>query len=248
MDYLFDAIPNFRDMGGLETKNGRKVKHGLLFRSGELSRSSTKDQQILVDDLHLKTILDYRDEEEIKTHPTPTLRGVTNIHAPASKAVVNIASIEILSKSNLLELFDLNMLKEFYEDLPIDNPAYKELVHLLQLGEGPLLQHCSAGKDRTGVGAFITYLILDIPIKTIVMDFLLTNEYMRKNPPYWLKVVKENVKDPELIEVIVGVNPKYIFHTYDKILNTFDTVDEYLLETYGIDNKERKRIQDLYLD
>lgn len=248
MDYVFDGIPNFRDMGGLETRNGRKVKDGLLFRSGELSRSSEKDRQILVEEFHLKTIIDYRDKEEIATHATPIFEGVTNIHAPASRAILNIASIEVLSKDNLLELFDLNNLKEFYEDLPIDNPAYKELVRLLQVAEGPILQHCSAGKDRTGVGAFITYLILDVPVKTIVMDFLLTNEYVRKNPPYWLPAVKENVKDPDLIEVIVGVNPKYIFYTYDKILNEFDTIEDYLLETYGIDEGERKRIQDLYLD
>ncbi|MBQ0141054.1 MAG: tyrosine-protein phosphatase [Kurthia sp.] len=248
LDYRFDGIPNFRDMGGLETRNGRKVKQGLLFRSGEMSKSSEKDRHILVNDLGLKTILDYRDDAEVASHPTPEMVGVKNVHIPASRAVLSIASIEEMSKSNLIELFDLEKLKEFYEDLPIDNPAYKELVKLIQQAEGPILQHCSAGKDRTGVGAFITYLILDVPVKTIVMDFLMTNKYMRKNPPYWLEAVQENIKDPEVIEVIVGVNPKYIFYTYDKILNNFDTIEEYLLETYGIDEEERKRIQDLYLD
>lgn len=246
--YQFDGVPNFRDMGGLETRNGRKVKAGLLFRSGELSKSSEKDRQILVNQLGLKTIIDYRDDEEVKSHPTPEFEGVDNVHVPASRAVLNISTIGQMDKATLLEFFDLEKLKIFYEDLPIDNPAYKELVKRIQKADGPILQHCSAGKDRTGVGAFITYLILDVPVKSIVMDFLLTNKYMRKNPPYWLKDVQDNIKDPEVLEVIVGVNPKYIFYTYDKILSEFDTVDDYLLVTYGIDEQERKRIQDLYLD
>lgn len=248
MDYTFEGIPNFRDMGGLETRNGRKVKHGLLFRSGELSKSSEKDQKILQNDLKITTILDYRDKEERESHPTPEMDGVELINIPASRAVINLTSLEVMGRENLLQKFSLDALKSFYEELPINNPAYKKLVELMQKGEGGILQHCSAGKDRTGVGAFIAYLVLDVPVKTIVMDFLQTNDYMRKNPPYWVDLVKENIKDPELLEVIVGVNPKYLFFTYDKILNTYDTIEEYLYDTYNIDEAERKRIQDFYLD
>lgn len=248
MTYIFDGVPNFRDMGGIETRNGRIVKKGLLFRSGELSKSSKEDQKFLQNELRIKTIIDYRDPEERRTHATPFLKGVKIVNVPASRAVVNLASLEVMSRSNLLGKFNLDAFKEFYEELPIDNPAYKEMVKVMQQGKGAILQHCSAGKDRTGVGAFIMYLILDVTVNSIVMDFIKTNDYMEKNPPYWVDLVKENIKDPELLEVIVGVNPKYLFFTYDKILNNFDTIQDYLYETYGIDEEERKRIQDLYLE
>lgn len=248
MEYIFDGLPNFRDMGGVETRNGRKVKPGLLFRSGELSGLSDKDKDYLINELHLKTIIDYRDLGEVDRHPTPVLEGVTNIHVPASRAIISLTSMESMNEANMLQYFNLEVFTEFYKNLPVNNPAYKELVKQLQNGGQPILQHCSAGKDRTGIGAFITFLILDVPIKKIVTDFLLTNDYVKKNPPYWLKAVEENISDPEILDVIVGVKPQYMFYAYDEILNHYDTIADYLLDTYGIDEQERKRIQDIYLD
>lgn len=53
---LFEGIYNFRDMGGIVTKDGRRVKKGLLFRSGQLSTATTADV-ILLKQLQLRTII-----------------------------------------------------------------------------------------------------------------------------------------------------------------------------------------------
>lgn len=248
MDYIFDGVPNFRDMGGIETKNGRTVKHGLLFRSGELSAMSERDKDVFKNDLHIKTIIDYRDTDEVELYPSPALEGVNDIHIPANTAIINVSSMQFMTEANLLEHFSLKMFGDFYKKLPVNNPAYKELVKQLQTGGQPLLQHCTAGKDRTGIGAFIVYLILDVPINTIVHEFLKTNEYFEKNPPHWFNDIKDKITDPEVLAVITGVRPDYMFYAYDEILNNYDTIADYLYETYNIDAVERKRIQDIYLD
>ncbi|MEB6112204.1 tyrosine-protein phosphatase [Kurthia gibsonii] len=243
----FEGIPNFRDLGGVTTIEGKHVKKGLLYRCGELSKSTPKDLQQL-QALHIRTIIDYRDESEIEAHPTPRIQGVHDVHAPASRSQFNLASIEDLASSDLLKQLNMDLFKEFYASLAFENPAYQTLVSILKAYEGPMIQHCTAGKDRTGIGSMITYLILGVPYTTIVQDFLETNQYMEKHPPYWQKPLELAVKDPEILQILVGVNQTLLDHVHDEILRKYGTIEMYLKEEYHIDEQTRKEIQDFYLE
>lgn len=243
----FEGIPNFRDLGGVTTIDGKKVKTGLLYRCGELSKSTAADLKQL-ESLNIRTIIDYRDEKEITAHPTPKIKGVHDVLAPASRAQFNLASIEDLAGSNLLQQLNMDLFKEFYASLAFENPAYQTLVSILKAHEVPMIQHCTAGKDRTGIGSMITYLILGVPYTTIVKDFLETNDYMQKHPPYWQKPLESAVKNPEILQILVGVNQMLLDHVHDEILKKYGTIEMYLKEEYHIDEKTRKEIQDFYLE
>ncbi len=52
------------------------------------------------------------------------------------------------------------------------NKAFKELFRALEAGETPILFHCSAGKDRTGVAAMLILLALGASDETICADFV----------------------------------------------------------------------------
>ena len=66
-----------------------------------------------------------------------------------------------------------------YERMLFGNKAYKELFRALEAGETPVLFHCSAGKDRTGVAAILILLALGASDKTIAEDFEKTNIWRR---------------------------------------------------------------------
>ena len=60
------TMRNTRDLGGIVNKNGLKIKKNRLYRSGELSRISAEDANTLYEDYNLRTIVDFRNELEMK--------------------------------------------------------------------------------------------------------------------------------------------------------------------------------------
>lgn len=98
----FEKIYNFRDMGGLTTNDGRTVKKGVLFRSGELGQATKNDIKML-EELQLKVIFDYRDDSEAKVNASPPLESVKNIRIPArmKDSIIPTVNVEELLKSDL---------------------------------------------------------------------------------------------------------------------------------------------------
>src|SRR5699024_37607 len=72
---------NFRDMGGLKTLDGRKIRSEILFRAAELTGLTASDISYL-ENLKIKHIFDYRSDFEVTVKPDPTLHQVKNIRIP----------------------------------------------------------------------------------------------------------------------------------------------------------------------
>ena len=79
--YLLHGAPNARDLGGLPTMDGRKVRTGLLLRSGELAGITDADAQTL-SQYPLRTVIDFRTDLEREQKPDRVLAGVRYIHCP----------------------------------------------------------------------------------------------------------------------------------------------------------------------
>ncbi len=244
----FEAIQNFRDMGGLTTHDGRKVKHGLLFRSGNLANATPEDLKTLYH-LHIKTIFDYRDESEILYAPTPRLNHIKVINVPAIKedSPIKIGSLQTLfferTKEQLIEDFS-----RFYTSMCFNNPSYQQLLKEIALGDGPLLHHCTAGKDRTGVGAALIYLLLGIVEEQITKEFLLTNELNKQRTPAWAKAFIEEHGDDERFHLLHGVYPQLIEAVFTAIKQKYGTYDAYFFHEYGFDAEQVESIRAKYLD
>ena len=73
------------------------------------------------------------------------------------------------------------MVAGVYASLAFDNVAFRELFTLLEDDDVPLLFHCSAGKDRSGVAAMLILLALGVSPKDVVSDFALSNAYRASN-------------------------------------------------------------------
>ncbi|MBN8046975.1 tyrosine-protein phosphatase [Paraclostridium bifermentans] len=243
---------NFRDIGGCKSSDGRVVKEGLFFRSANLVNLSKNDFQMLKD-LNIKTIFDFRDESERLSSPSDIVENINYIRIPAMPQLKsNIAQLGSI-KEMMENMFDKNnafeLLKEAYYNLPVNNPAYKELVKLMQNDSNlPILMHCTAGKDRTGVGSAIILMILGVNRSSIVEDYLKSNQSAKDSINEILSVQPELKNVPkDKLKYIFGVNETYINEVFKRIDTDFDSTEDYLFKEFNLTKDNIKNLQSKYL-
>ena len=242
---------NFRDLGGIKTSDGRQIRSGMLYRSGEFSRLNDSEKNFLSDELNLHYVLDYRDQHEIDRHPDNLWNNSQYINVPA-----NPLSDEITASLTSDDIFVMKKYSPFdfmvklYQLLPFNNPAYKKLISLLLNANGkPLVQHCAVGKDRTGVGVALTLFALGVSEEVVMQDYLLTERYLNDYREAILSQNK-NKLSPEEFEkqkTIFAAKEEFLNAAIDEIKKRYDTIDNWLIKEYQLDDKNRKILQDIYL-
>lgn len=244
---------NFRDLGGHISEDGRTVKKGLFFRSGHLQDLNDEDISTLKN-LNIKNIFDYRNEKEATRNPSTKIENIMNTRITAMDmpdiGMNNYSSIDEMVE----EIFDkglaLNMMKESYYNLPINNESYKKLVEIVKNPEMlPVLSHCTAGKDRTGVGCSIILMILGVSREDIIKEYLKSNDYAK------IFIDEVVVTNPELkdipqekMEYIFGVREDYISEAFRRIDENYKTIEEYLYGEYNLSNEDLTKLRDIYLE
>lgn len=166
---------NVRDLGGHSTLDGRRVRHGLLFRSGVLTFLSASDHDCLAE-LGIKTIVDLRSPEEIASEPTRWPRPVRNLSWPEHEAMAATrreAPWEHFSSGEQARAWLLQSYRNMGEWLA---PQLRGIFRAVIEDEIPLIFHCAAGKDRTGICAAVLLGILGVPRETILEEFAFTDE------------------------------------------------------------------------
>ncbi|GMK47447.1 C4-dicarboxylate ABC transporter [Paenibacillus glycanilyticus] len=262
----FQGTRNFRDMGGYQTVDGRKVKRGLFFRSDELTALS-KQELVEVQALKIKTIVDYRDASEVRHKPDPNIAGIMRLHLPAvpetQASQINLPGYLDKQKRSSHYILDLvqsgfferfraeDLLLELYSKLAINNPSYKRLMELIRLPDRlGLLHHCRAGKDRTGVGSALILLALGVPEATIMEDYLLTNEIMKTYNNEQLHLLSQNLNETELrnVEQMLFVKEAFMEAVFQSIKQTYGSIDVYLSIEFGLGQGEREVLQEICLE
>ncbi|MBB3110716.1 protein-tyrosine phosphatase [Paenibacillus phyllosphaerae] len=254
------GVTNFRDLGGYATTDGRSVKWGKLFRSDELAGLTAEDKTFL-QSVGLKTNVDYRSSSEVKAKPDPTIPGVTYVSNPAIKETASDNSGGATDLASLLASGDLSVLGEPGELLIdanrqlVQNPeAYVELFDLLlDPANAALVQHCTAGKDRTGLGSALILLALGVPKETVVEDFLLSNTYRAAyNKAAVDGIVKQmNLTDEKTIETfkaLMEVRKEYINAAFDEMQKSYGSIDGFLTKGLGLTAEKRAQLKKLYLN
>ena len=135
--------------------DGRRIKEGLLIRSAFL-RMLDEEQIEYLDSLNIKYILDLRSTEEAESKQDEYFpEGVKyyNISASVPRDAKVFGELSRKQKKDMQQL-------AAYSALPFDNKAYKKAFELISNFKGPLLFHCYAGKDRTGVLSALILLLL----------------------------------------------------------------------------------------
>ncbi len=244
---LINSVSNFRDVA-----IGSKMKNNILFRCAKLSTLNDEDIK-KIEDLNPHAIIDFRDPKEINKAPD-------NLSKDLLKKYVSLP----ISASTLSRMVDQKnidgdnkftyekVMEESYK-LYINNHkhVWKEFIKiLLKANNNPIIFHCSAGKDRTGIASFIIQKLCDNPMELIFENYLLSNELLTINAATAEQSTASKKDDQLITEIMLDtlskVKKSYLISGINEIENQFESLENYIIQELGFTDADIKDLKKLY--
>jgi protein-tyrosine phosphatase len=257
----FEQAANVRDLGGYLAADGRRVRYGLIYRGIKLDNIQTEGDVQLLKELKLKAVLDLRSRGECELNPDPVPEGaelfcVCAMHYPNGDEIdFSPEGMKRLHSEadNLIPVFGYRpttdeMFTYLYTGMPFGNPGFQKLFELLEGGCTPLLFHCTAGKDRTGIGAILVLLALGVSREQALEDYMMTNQCIQRDVE---RLLAENAEDPAAQEDILRrmlVRLNNASETLDAIEKRYESYDQYFEAEFGLDKERIDRLRAMYLE
>ncbi|MDR6575930.1 tyrosine-protein phosphatase [Pseudomonas extremaustralis] len=249
------SVPNFRDMGGLRTSNGRSLRHGLVYRSQDFSTISDADLQHL-QDLNAQLLCDIRSDSERQQHPNRwPIDGTStfNLNISADLRANHQAITRLLSGTPGKAQAEQAMLAT-YRIFPqaFELRLAQMFERILGGGQLPLIFHCAAGKDRTGFIAAVLLCALGVPKNIIYADYLLSGERWKGEHSEaairrYLAPLCDQAPSTEVIRILSQVDSRYLDAAFEVIEQNYGGMEAYLI-VIGLDQLAREQLCTLLLN
>nr|WP_218036593.1 tyrosine-protein phosphatase [Sphingobium sp. EM0848] len=241
---------NLRDFGGYATAEGRCVKRGVLYRSGTMALLTDADAEQLRS-FGIKAICDFRRGNERTAEPTHWHGAEVDYFCRDYTESSGLLG-EILKRDGATAEDMRATMIALYRDIPVDHAeSYRAMFARIAEGRVPLLINCSAGKDRTGVGAALVLAALGVPRATIVQDYLLTNDHADWE---WLLaqrntlVARMRQARAETLRPLLVADAAYLDSLFAALDERHGGVDGYLADVLGVDAAARDAMRGMLLD
>jgi len=252
------SIVNLRDLGGYTTADGKTVKHGMVYRSNQLSEIPAEDMEKLAA-LGLKVDYDLRTADERDARPDELPPGVELVvvdvladspqagPAMLEKLMVDPAAANAELGGGKVEQGFRESYREFVS-LPSAKAEFSRMFHGLADAEQlPALFHCTTGKDRTGWAAAALLTLLGVPEDQVYKDYLRSNDNILPAYQHAIDPFVEAGGDPEIPAAILGVKKEYLDAAFDEMTINHGSIENYFAEGLGIDGEKQQAIRALYL-
>lgn len=256
------ALPNFRDLGGLPCEDGRVIVPGKLYRTPKLWTKKLKKQEKaetekFLDDLHINTVLDFRSEPEYKEKPDYVPKGAQHFNVPFfAKGEVDRIIVTRKSVARMLALRGkrirllVDEKHESYRIMPYSNGqiALKALFEALDRGD-TIAFHCTEGKDRTGFAAYVLERCLGRSDAAAREEYLASNRSMDDATDEQARVLGALHFPQALIDALHYVehcHNELLDMTMDAILEHYASLDDYLLQVYGVTEARKAKWRETY--
>ncbi|MGW1163503.1 tyrosine-protein phosphatase [Streptomyces sp. NPDC002513] len=252
------GVRNFRDLGGLPTADGRRVRHGVLFRSGHLAHATEQDAAFLAS-LGLHTVFDFRNAADMKLEgPDVELAGVRNLNLPLTDPADGAEFWKMVRDGDLEQLRELcsddkaaNRMIASYRTIIRERTAeHSQVLRALAEDSVPALMHCAAGKDRAGLSIAVTLLALGVERDAIAADYLESNAKHRRYKVY-RNGSSPDTYSPEVMELLsplFDARAEYLAAALETVEETWGGVDAYLERGLGVTPQLRERLRGRLLD
>lgn len=237
----FEGASNFRDLGGYTGHAGQTVRWRQLFRSDHLGALTAADQ-LLLDRIGLARVIDFRGERERAAEPNrlpDALQQSLAIEPTVVQRMQDLGSRgEALTVPVVTEL-----MKDLYRALVLyQSHRYAAFFQTLLNAPGPVVFHCTAGKDRTGYAAALFLLSLGVPREVVLQDYLLTNTLYRR-PAY----PASHELPADALAVLWRVQSGFLDAAFEAVDAQFGGLDHYLRDALGLGAAERRELAARYL-
>lgn len=198
------GVQNARDLGGYRTTDGHVVRTGLVYRSGELNKATDADLAALTA-RKVRYVDDLRTSYERALSPDRVPAGATENWDD----IIGQAPPQVLAST----LFAGDDLYRAFITAPGANQGFANVLHdILRAGDGAVLYHCTAGKDRTGWMSAVLLTVLGVDRKTVDYDYLLSNYY-------------RNARDGDMLN---GVSQPALDAAFDQVNRSYGSFDNYV--------------------
>jgi protein-tyrosine phosphatase len=225
---------NARELGGYPAARGKQVKWGVFFRSADLACLIPADR-LLLEKAGIKSVVDFRNDAERQSAPDSEIGTVTKTLRLAIDAanMIDLSRVgEDAAGAVLMEGLNCTMVDQA-------RPQYAAFFRLIsESGNTPVLFHCSAGKDRTGLAAALVLSALGAPRETVIADYVLSHTYLEGR-------YRELIQTTPYLAPLLTVKPSYLEAALDHIDETYGSMEIYLEKELGAD---LERLRELYTE
>ncbi len=257
----FEKLLNTRDLGGMRTTDGHRIRPGKLIRSGHLVAASEKDQQKISE--LAEVIVDFRSDRECAEREEPMIPGTRYIRLPIleeRKAGVtrDKESYEEVRQTMLsdAEIARAYMMRTYggFVTSEYSRGQYERFVRLLTEDRGKaVLWHCTAGKDRAGFGTVIVQEILGVSREDIFADYLMTNVCLEPEIQGIIGHIREKTgfMSPEMekgLRYMFAAWQEYLEAAYDTAAENYGDFRGYIQNGLHITEEEQQILRTIYLE
>lgn len=250
---------NFRELGGYTTQDGKTIKWNKLIRSGKLAGLSATDMDFL-DEYGVQYDVDFRSPEEKSKFPDQVPANAQYTFDPVfpvDETQSTKQTEELQRKMNSDPTSGLVEMRRVYRDVinqPHAQKAYRKFFDILLANSdenSALLFHCTAGKDRTGMGAIFLLNALNVDEDTIRADYLLTNraaKAFQDGVVMDLKLQNKNSAFIQSIRALQSVNISYYNSAMDEVKRLSGSMDGYLKDYLHLSTNDIADLRKIYLN
>lgn len=262
------GLNNFRDCGGYPAAGGKTVKWGMLFRSNHLYNL---DRQALayIKRLNIRSIIDYRSENEIAKSPNCHIGEDRTYHLNATAQTAELAAQFSAEPSNE----DRALIESVMRDIPAElingrgeqvleqyrhfvtsetsKQAFKEMINvLLDPDNAPNIQHCRGGKDRTGYGVLLVLAMLGVSEADIIADYMLTQANRMERNLIKMAAYRKITDDEAVLDylhTLIDTRESFIIEVFNTIKAHSGSVANYIHNELGFSQQDFSQLQQNYL-
>lgn len=222
---VLPGVHNIRDLGGYATARGTRTAWRRFLRADSPHALDAGGQARLQAE-GLATVIDLRSEAEVAENPNPFARraGVAYVNQPVFRSIAPAALAAAGDQP------DADPLLHFYQTaLDTRHEALREIMTLIAgAGNGAVMFHCTAGKDRTGIVAALLLGIAEVSAEDIVSDYTLTEGLITAMVARFLEMAREKGQDVQAYARLLKAPAPTMQATLAHLDSRYGSVPRYL--------------------
>lgn len=242
--------PNARDAAGngYRIEGNGHVRTGLVFRSDALNTLTSAEQSALRAD-GVTEVLDLRTAAEISAAPDQLPSSINHVAVSIDDtALVNTTNaaisggpakqVALLGNGKAQQL-----MVQLYRQMITDATDRRQLATALTdiaNTNAPIMYHCTAGKDRTGLVSALLLTALGVPRATVSDDYLQSNTDLKASNDAQIAKLEQaglvTTATAPLLTPILDVDKSYLDASFNQIAQSYGSFDNFLTKGLGLDN------------